>query len=277
MKILRIAFLNSMYIFGIGLLVSFVLVNMKMANAEIRLPKLDSPSVQIPDMPAIPAPDIPQMPTMKIIDTDKISAEIDEHAAADAKDNKEDINDKASSKSNQPDKIRDNKYIKRDDTKSSQGDKQQENEIDSANPNDMSDKSAQKDNAAKQVTAQQLLSAGFIALMFYIFSKTAFIAIVCWLAFLKLIHKISVILEMLAFAMMNVLAGLLYFPLAGNMDGQKLEFYEKTITMNDFFMIMFIFTLCAVATVGVLSIVIMLYKKVFKGGLQDGQNTQKFI
>ncbi|MDQ0202430.1 hypothetical protein [Pectinatus haikarae] len=278
---------SNNWIAAISLAVSAIILlflSESSASAEIRLPELETPAIHIPSVPAVPSPQMPEIKSIGI-DTDKIANEIDEHAKAADKDNKKAQGNselKNNEKNTAPDKIRDNKYIKRD-AASKKDDRYADDSSDKNKETDASSsgtdpvENEQENKQEEGVTAQQLLTADFSAVMFYIFSRTAFIAIVLWLAFLQVAKKLPVLLETFSFALMNIFAGAFYFPMAGRLDGEKLDFYNKVINNNDFLLIMGAFAVCSVVIAGMAGALIIFLQNVNRGGNSNGKNTKKFI
>ncbi|TCS77138.1 hypothetical protein [Pectinatus cerevisiiphilus] len=288
--ILKIVFLKKNYnnciisvLLALAFFVLFSFLTETMVNAEIRLPKLETPTVQLPDVPTVPSPQMPEIKTIDI-DTTQIADEIDAHAkAAKAKDEKNAQDNTASpkSKENAPadDKIKNNKYIKRGDADTKGDDSAGGNNAENTETaTDAADTPAKTDQESGQAAnAQQLLTSGFFAIMFYIFSRTAFIAIVLWLLILYLVKKGSIMFETFSFFLMNIIAGAFYFPLAGKLEGGKIAFYDKVISNDDFLVIMTVFSLCVLVTAGLLGILAVFLQNINKGGYFNGKNTKKFI
>ncbi|WP_196598307.1 hypothetical protein [Pectinatus frisingensis] len=254
-----VGFVEKIIWYGSVLLVGAILSNS--AQAEVRLPEMNPPDIQIPQPPAVPAP---QLPEIKGIDTDKISAEINDHARS-AKDNDKKSADNAASadKNNSSDdktgsdKIKNNKYIKHDDT-----DKQTDNDATAAAEETGKDQAS--DQANKNIDAKTLLSTDFIGTMFYFFEKTAFIAVVMWLLLLFIFRNLPIWGELFLFTALNIIAGAIYFPLVEGLDNGQLNFYGKIITDKDFFIIIGTFAACSLLITAVIGLLIVMWEKFLK-------------
>ncbi|MBB5335861.1 hypothetical protein HNR32_000995 [Pectinatus brassicae] len=243
-----------------------------MAGAQVELPQMAAPVLETPQLPAIP---MPKMPEIKLIDTDKISQEIEEHARIKQSEEKKQTNDHDTDKSDSKndskksqayDKIRDNKYIKRDnnndDKKETVDAKKQQ--VSAALPETeqaQTDKKNQQPDAAGNVSAKDLLQSHFLAVMFYIFAKTSLAAIILWTVFLFVNKRKSAVIETIVFFVINIIGSMLYFSFVAKMENGVWHFAGQAVLAREFGLIIGAFAGCMLFMAGLISAAMVLWPK----------------
>lgn len=242
-----------------------------MAGAQVELPQMAAPVLETPQLPAIP---MPKMPEIKLIDTDKISQEIEEHARIKPSEGKQqtnehrdDKNDSKNDSKNMPvhDKIRDNKYIKRDNTddKTAAAAKKTQ-QINTPLPEAeqaQTDKKIQQPDAAGNVSAKDLLQSHFLAVMFYIFAKTSLAAIILWTVFIFVNKRKSAVIETIVFFVINIIGSMLYFSFVAKMENGVWHFAGQAVLAKEFGLIIGAFAGCMLFMAGLISAAMVLWPK----------------
>lgn len=242
-----------------------------MAGAQVELPQMAAPVLETPQLPTIP---MPKMPEIKLIDTDKISQEIEEHARIKPSEGKQqtnehrdDKNDSKNDSENMPvhDKIRDNKYIKRDNTddKTAAAAKKTQ-QINTPLPEAeqaQTDKKIQQPDAAGNVSAKDLLQSHFLAVMFYIFAKTSLAAIILWTVFIFVNKRKSAVIETIVFFVINIIGSMLYFSFVAKMENGVWHFAGQAVLAKEFGLIIGAFAGCMLFMAGLISAAMVLWPK----------------